>query len=563
VPHPSEPSPSAVPRLGAALRLPRSGDAAASLLHAVLAVGQDLDLHEVLQRIVRSACAMVGARYGALGVLRPDREGLIDFITDGLPPERIAEIGRLPSGRGVLGLLIREPQPLRLADVAAHPDSIGMPPGHPPMTTFLGAPVRVRGEVFGNLYLTDKVGGLEFTEEDEALVVALAAAAGIAIDNARLFETTRRQQQWSEALGAMSQALLSGRDQRDTLSRLVERACAAAEADLAAVALLDEEGALVIEAATGSDAGARSVVGTPFAEPHWQAILESGEPLLLESKEGETVADDAVGTLREAAGLAAHGQTAIVPMTVGSGSIGLLVVGWEASGGPGGYDAAEPLKQYADQAAVTLVAASAQRDRERMGVLEDRERIARDMHDVVIQRLFATGLGLQSATRLATHPVVRSRIEEAVDELDIAIKDIRAMIFELHQPVTEPLDEELAELAHGFTEALGFIPALAVDGDVDKVPADLRLDLLAVVRELLSNVARHAHARHTEVWVRVEPDTVRVIVEDDGRGFADTGRRSGLDNLSQRAVRRGGDCVIERGVLGGTRVTWTSSSNTD
>ncbi|HNV15340.1 MAG TPA: GAF domain-containing protein [Dermatophilaceae bacterium] len=543
------------------LSMPRSSHAVTTLLNAVLAVGSGLDLSEVLTRIVRSACDLVGARYGALGVLRPDGEGLMEFVTSGLTPEEAGQVASQPFGHGVLGTLIRDPRPLRLSAVGEHPDAVGFPPGHPVMTTFLGAPIHVRGEVFGNIYLADKVGGLEFTGEDEELIVALAAAAGMAIDNARMFHMARSGRQWSDALREMTQALLYGRDQRVALSMLVQRAQLAAEAELAAVALAGEDGQLIIEASTGTDPRSRLIVGTPLAEPHWVTILDSGEPLLLLSREGEAVADSLAAQLREASGLPPHGQTAIVPMSVGTGSLGLLVVAWGEGESHTAYDAAEPLKQYADLAAVTLTAASAQRDRARMVVLEDRERIARDMHDVVIQRLFATGLGLQSASRVAAHPYVQKRLSEAVDELDLAIKDIRRMIFALHQPESQPLSEELHDLVVSFAEPLGFTPRLTVVGPLDDpetVDEWLRLDLLAVIREALSNVARHAQAGEVDVAVVVQADLVQVTVEDDGVGMIETGRRSGLANLSERAAGRRGSLVVlsPMAVLGGTRVIW-------
>jgi len=541
-----------------ALRMPGSSQASTLLLGAVLDVSSDLDLSEVLTRIVRSACAIVGAHYGALGVLRPDRQGLMEFVTDGLTPGEVAQVGPPPIGMGVLGLLITEPTTLRLADVSAHPASTGVPPGHPRMTSFLGTPIRVRGEVFGNLYLTDKVGGLEFTDEDEVLVVALAAAAGMAIDNALMFEAARRQQQWSAALGEMGQALLSGLDQREALGVLAERALLAAEAQLAAIALVQED-ELIVEAATGTDAHARSIVGTPLTEPHWHAVLESGEPLLLLTREGEGAADASTAQLRAAGGLPEHGATALVPMTVGAGSIGLLVVAWIDHASHVPHDVTGPLKQYADQVAVTLTAATAQADRSRMDVLEERERIARDMHDVVIQRLFATGLGLQSAARVASHPYVQSRLVEAVDELDLAIKDIRRMIFALHQPLVDSLTEELTELVEGFEQPLGFPPSLHVLGSPDDVDNEvIRLDLLAVVREALSNVARHAGAKSVDVEVAVADGSVQVTIEDDGRGMSDTSRRSGLANLTERAVRHAGALVVQSPIRqrGGTRLVW-------
>ncbi len=540
------------------LRLPQSGAAIATLLDAVLSVGRNLDLTEVLSRIVQSACDMVGARYGALGVLRPDGQGLMEFVTTGLSLAEAEAIGAQPRGIGVLDLLTNECRSLRLPDIASHPASTGFPPGHPRMTSFLGAPIRIRGQVFGNLYLTDKIGGPEFTDDDEALVAALAVAAGMAIDNARLFETTRRQQQWSEALGATSQALLSGLDQRQALAQLAERACAAAEAGLAVIALKGRDGSLVIEAATGPDPQASVVLGTTLTDPHWFTILASAEPLLLLSKHGESAADPPAGVLRASTGLAQHGRTAVVPMTVrpGTEAIGLLIVGWDQPETHVPYDVAEPLKQFADQAAVTLVAGYAQRDRARMTVLEDRERIARDMHDVVIQRLFATGLGLQSAARVAEEGYVRVRINEAVDQLDLAVRDIRETIFELHHAQATPFPQQVLELAAGFAGPLGFTPQVEFDGQLDRVEVQLGLDVLAVVREALSNVARHARAGWVGVRLGVETDSVWVAVEDDGAGFTETGRRSGLANLDRRAHLRGGAFEVRRAGQRGTRLIW-------
>lgn len=541
-----------------ALRLPRSRTAVATLLDAVLAVSSDLDLAEVLARIVRGACELAGARYGALGVLSPDGRGLMEFVAEGMTPREVARMEHPPRGEGILGLLINDPRPLRLENLADHPAAAGFPEGHPVMTTFLGVPIPVRGEVFGNLYLTEKVGGLAFTEDDEALVVALAASAGIAIENARLYETTHRQQQWSEALGEMSQVLLSGHNQRDALSLLVSRVKAVAEAEMAAVALLDEEtGSLALEAVTGPDERASAFVGTALTATHWYEVLETGEPLLLFSKPGESVADPPAGLLREGAGLPVHGQTAIVPMTVGGRAVGLLIVGWGEGEGHVAYDAAEPLKRYADLAALSLTAATAQRARARMGLFADRERIARDMHDVVIQRLFATGLGLQSAGRVAAHPMVQARLAEAVDDLDLAIKDIRATIFQLHHGSHVALDAEIRELAVAFAEPLGFTPEVSVEGSLDTVTDPLRTDLLAVIREGLSNVARHARATAVLVDVRARDGRVDLFIRDDGRGLRDSNRRSGLSNLRERAEAHGGSLAVESRHRQGTALTWS------
>jgi signal transduction histidine kinase len=245
-------------------------------------------------------------------------------------------------------------------------------------------------------------------------------------------------------------------------------------------------------------------------------------------------------------------------MTVGGHAMGLLLVAWSEGEGRAAFESTEPLKRYADQAALTLTAATAQRDRARTTLLEDRERIARDMHDVVIQRLFATGLGLQSAVRVAGHPYVQARLDDAVTELDQAIKDIRASIFALHDQHLIPFSTVISDLVGGFAEPLGFGPELVLDGSVDAMPEQVRADLLAVVREALSNVARHAQAGAATVLVDVGPARLVVSVEDDGVGFTDTGRRSGLTNLDERAIRHGGRLIVAQpdGAVPGTRLVW-------
>lgn len=529
-----------------------------ALVDAVVSVSSDLDLSEVLSGIVRGGCDLVGARYAALGVLRPDGQALMEILAEGMTTMDRAELAHEPRGIGLLGVLIRDPRPIRIDDMAAHSESCGLPPGHPPMNTLLGVPIRVRGEVFGNLYLADKRDGTTFTDEDEALAVAYAAAAGVAIDNARLFETTRRQQLWADAISEMSQALLSGQRPRKALSLLVERAASASEASMAVVSVVNADGDLVVEAAFGPDRrGSDAVVGSTMNAPHWLEVIESGEVLLLSSKLGEGVANPPSAELRRTVGMPVHGQTAVIPMTVGGQPVGVLVVGWGTDDAYVAYDSARPLKQYADQAALTLTAATAQRDRSRMRLLEDRDRIARDMHDVVIQRLFATGLALQSATRLAMHPKVQSRIEHAVDELDVAIKDIRSAIFDLHHHAAATLGNQIQDVVTTFRRPLGFLPAVEIGAGLESLPSELCGDVLAVVREALSNVARHARATTARVTLHRHETSLQLCVEDDGIGLANVSRRSGLDNLAERASSHGGQLCLGPAEGAGTRLVWT------
>jgi signal transduction histidine kinase len=351
-----------------------------------MTVGSDLDLPSVLRHIVESAVDLVDARYGALGVLDESGTSLAEFITVGLDEEARRRIGPLPKGHGILGLLIREPKAIRLPDLAEHPDSYGFPPHHPPMKSFLGVPVRVRDQVFGNLYLTDKTTGEVFTDIDEELVIGLAAAAGVAIENARLHLRVRE-----------------------------------------------------------------------------------------------------------------------------------------------------------------------------LALLEDRERIARDLHDTVIQRLFATGLRLQGAARLAERPEVSERIIQAVDDLDLTVKHIRTAIFglEASRRAAGGLRQRVLSLASEAAGALGFEPHILFDGQLDTVAEDRAAELLAVLREALTNVARHAGARRVDVEVVADADLMLRVL-DDGKGLSDERRpgAKGLANMEARAARLGGSVLIKPAPEGGTLVEW-------
>jgi signal transduction histidine kinase len=361
------------------------------LLDAVITVGSGLDLETTLRRIVESAVQVSEARYGALGVLDRSGERLAEFITVGIDDATRARIGNLPEGHGLLGTLIVDPKPIRLPDLGEHPDSYGFPPNHPPMHSFLGVPVRVRDEVFGNLYLTDKTTAEVFTDVDEELVVALAAAAGIAIENSRL-----------------------------------------------------------------------------------------------------------------------HAQVA------------------------------------------------------EMALFEDRERIARDLHDTVIQRLFATGLSLQGAARLAQRPEVSARIEESVEALDETVKHIRTAIFDLEtsRPRSESIRSQVLGLTGEAAGPLGFEPRVLFEGAVDADVADaLAADLLATLREALTNVARHARAKSVDVRLTSTGEDVVLAVSDDGVGIPDDPGDDGhgLHNMRRRAERNSGALSVTPRPEGGTVLEWRAS----
>jgi signal transduction histidine kinase len=538
----------------------RSHEQLEALLDAVTAMSANLELSVVLGRIVRSACALVNARYGALGVLSPDGEHLVEFVTHGVTPGERARIGDPPRGHGILGLLIRDPRPRRLSNIAAHPDSYGVPPNHPPMHSFLGAPIRIRDEGFGNLSLAERIGETEFSEADEARLVALASAAGFAIDNARLYERSEQQRLWGQAISELTRSLLESPVEAAALPPMVERACLLAGARLCAVALVEQDGEPSIHAlhsAALPDGGPAGPASWPALDgAHWSEVLGSGQELLLVPRSQPGAAQRVASDLAGAAGLSGAGPTAVLPMAAGSGFLGHLLVQWE----PGQEDAASQvmpaLSGFAQQAALGIIAARAQHDRALVAQLEDRDRIARDMHDHVIQRLFATGLSLQSAARLAAHPVVQARLDEAVESLDVAIKDIRSTIFQLHAlPPAAQFESELRALVETYAASLGYTPELVLEGDWTELDPRLANDLLAVVREGLSNVSRHAQASAATVRLSVG-SSLSLTITDDGVGIGAVDRRSGLANLERRATVRSGTFRVEPVEPSGTRLSW-------
>jgi len=531
------------------------------LLDAVVGIAADLDLASVLDRLVRAACQLAGARYGALGVLASgsgsDRR-LREFVTFGLTDAQRREIGDLPRGHGILGLIIDSPQPLRLQALGDHPDSYGFPPHHPPMKTFLGVPIRIRGTVFGNLYLTEKQSEGGFTDADEEIVVALAAAAGVVIENARLYEEAARRQRWLEAAAEITAALLGEVRRDEALGLVADRAREVAGADLAAVLLRRERGWLQVEVTSGPVPA--SVIGTKF--PTENTVVGDaldGGPIVLGG--ADSVAPLADLAFAPADGWPELGSVVLFPLrTTGTAgtAAGLLVVGWT----PGHQDEFRDIDlrlpdSFAEQAALALQIAQAQSDRGRLAVFEDRDRIGRDLHDLVIQRLFAVGLTMESAARLTDQPDVAERVSGAVDDIDATIKDIRRTIFELSAPHSSGgLRVELGEAVAVVVPALGFTPRLRTEGPVDSaVRPDLRPHLLAVVRETLSNVARHAHASAADVVLAVGEEVV-LTVTDDGVGIAAGGSRSGLANMTERAESFGGSFTASRGPGGGTITVW-------
>ena len=524
-----------------------------TLLEAVVAVATSLDLEMVLKQIVEAAITLVRARYGALGIISEGGR-LVEFVPVGLGDSEIAAIHHWPEGRGLLGALITDPRPLRLPDISASPKSSGFPPGHPPMRTFLGVPVRVRDEVYGNLYLTEKVGGAEFDEEDEALLIALAAAAGVAIDNAKLYEEARRQQRWLRASSEVTRRLLSGTAPDEVLALVTQQTLEMSGADLVALALpTPDRQQLVIQHAAGAGAPGALGLVLPVNASVSGDVLSSGEAVILQDfGHDERVA----GSAREHMPL---GPAIILPLGAPGDVRGVFTVGRDTGAMPLAPEAVEMVQTFAAQAAIALELAEHRRDAERLAILSDRDRIARDLHDLVIQRLYATGMSLQGAMPLLSRPEAATRVSSAVDALDETIREIRSAIFSLQsrgEAKPNGLRAQVLEVADQMTPALGFAPSLRLVGPLDEaVPAEAAEQMLSALREALSNAARHAAASRVDVTVEVGPELI-LRVRDDGTGMGNSTRRSGLANMAERAADLGGKLTVNAAEGGGTQLDW-------
>ncbi|MDA0566554.1 GAF domain-containing protein [Streptomonospora sp. S1-112] len=522
-----------------------------SLLEAVLSIGSDLDLATVLRRLTQAAANLVDARYAGLGVIGEDGR-FAEFIPVGLTEEETGRIPVFPFGTGILAVPSRDRASLRLRDLAEHPDFHGFPKGHPPMTSFLGVPVQVRDEVFGNLYLTEKRNGEEFDEEDEAVVTALATAAGVAIENARLYEETRLRERWLAASTEVTTRLLSGDDTDDVLGYLAQQSREMSGADVAVVLLPDKsERNLIAKIADGSVA--EEILNTPIdmSETKCGWVYRNGEAV-------------AISDLRQAqCPMLTHrgfGPGLLVPIGTPEHTRGVLLLGKHDALAPFNEPTQRMIDAFSAQAAVALELAETRRDAERLVVLEERDRIAKDLHDVVIQRLFASAMTLMSTLRLIADAEAGDRVQRTVDELDETIREIRSTVFALRQPPPPQnltLRDRILATTEGAARSLGCQPGVRLEGAIDtSVPADVGDQLLAVLGEALANVARHARA--SEVHVSVEADRwLTLQVQDNGRGISENGRRSGLLNLAERADALAGEFAVETRPSGGTALRWS------
>ncbi|MGW4561145.1 sensor histidine kinase [Streptomyces sp. NPDC004561] len=527
-----------------------------SLLEAVLSVGRELDLEQVLRSIVESAAVLVDADYAALGVIGSDGRSLSAFHTVGVSEKQIADIGHCPAGHGILGEVIQHPEPLRLEKLSQHPASYGFPPHHPPMNSFLGVPIRVRDRVFGNLYLTEKRSGRQFDEDDESVLCTLAVAAGVAIDNARLYEQSRLRERRLLANAEISHSLMSGSARTVALKLIAERARELMGAALAAVAMpMNGSESLTVEIAVGMDADAHRGLVLPLSGTLMGMAFSAAAPVASD----DATEDDRISP--EPPRFEGLGPAVAVPIGSGQGGVrGVVLVAREMGRPMFSGKETEMLQGFAAQAAIAMELAERRRDAEQIAVLQDRDRIARDLHDLAIQRLFATGMTLQSAGRFIEHPEAAERVLRAVDDLDETIKIIRSAIFGLRSRPGGAGDGLRARVVRVVGEeipVLGFAPSVRMEGLLDTdVPREIADHIVAVLSEALTNIARHAHADRAQVVLTTDGHEVFLTVSDNGVGIPSDGRRSGLRNMAERAKQSGGRMEVSGLDGGGATLCW-------
>lgn len=524
------------------------------LLRATTSVVERLDLEIVLRRIVESAMNLVGARYGALGVIAADGDGLERFIHVGVDAATVAHIGHLPAGRGLLGAVIAERAPIRLENLTADPRSVGFPAHHPAMDAFLGVPIRVGEQVYGNLYLAESDHG-PFTGDDEELVVALAASAGIAIENARLFDITRSREAWSATTADVMAAMLDA-DTEDVLEVIADHVGALMDVDLVAVMVPhgDEEFRVTT---------VRGAAGTAPGAPARGEILPAAGTLAARALSTRRAASVDAQSLPD--GRSDRGPTVAIPLFAADEPLGVLTVSRRPNAPAFTAVDLDMAFAFAGQAGVAIEVVRAREDRRRLDQSRDRARIARDLHDHVIQRLFGAGLSLQ-AVSTTVDAEAGAAIERQVDALDAAIKDIRTVIFALGSGdrTQRRLRDRMLDVVSELSTGMLMTPRVTFAGALDSlVSTGLADELTAVLRECLTNVAKHAQAQSVEVALSIESGIVTLTVVDDGRGIPSDVHMSGLSNMIERAALLGGTCTISPGPEGGTRVRWTVPATTE
>jgi len=525
-------------------------DQLARLVAASQAISSDLELPTALHNVVQVACDLASASYGAIGVISPD--GMLEeFIHVGMSDGIVAQLGAPPSGHGLLGSVIAEARPIRLEHLSRDERSVGFPHGHPPMESFLGVPVRIGGIVYGNLYLTGSARG-QFDDVDEKIILTLATMAGTAIANARLYEEAHLGQRWLAASEEINQRLLSGDLGETDVAPIADLILSLADASFVGLVLpSDEPDALPFAQKFGPLADATGTVADDEI-----AALPARVRRALELKDDRPAAFHDI----EIWASALIGSTMVIPWgDIEATREGALVITRDAHGHP--YTVAERrmAKRFARSVAIARELAMARNNREHVALTEERDRIARDLHDHVIQSLFAVGLGLQSIVGSATSQVA-ARISAQVDAIDVTIRQIRQTIFQLGttpSATTWSQKKRFNQLVREILEGEGIDSSLDFRGPVDTlIDSELGDEVSAVLREALSNVVRHADATRVDITIAVSATEVRVVVTDNGRGLGEVGKRSGLNNLDHRALARGGRFATAARAPSGTTIDW-------
>ena len=531
-------------------------DQAERLLRVIVDIGSDLSLDATLHRIATAAKEVTQARYGALAVRATDST-LLSFVHAGMDEDVVRLIGHLPVGKGVLGVPIDINAALRLDDLTTHPATAGFPEHHPPMKAFLGVPITIRGLAFGTLYVADDAPARKFSEADEITVRALASAAATAIDNAQLFERVQMSARWTEASREITTALLGGSQPGVSAMHLIaERARELTDAEQAIV-LVPADGdvpdsevdTLVVDTAVGVHA--EDVLGQRILvdESTSGEVFRSGTPLITTSFRRPIQAFTDVG----------QRPAIVMPLRANDTVLGVIAVARNESQPLFDHSYLDLVSDFARHAAMALTLSNARERQDELTVLADRERIAHDLHDHVIQRLFAAGMDLQGTIARSRSPDVTARLTRTVDDLQGTINDIRNTIFQLqgHGAGATTFRGRVERIVADLSDNRNLAVELRISGPLSVVGPDLARHTEAVISEAVSNCVRHADASRLTVHLAAADDlTVEVV--DDGRGIPpENTRRSGLSNIKQRAEQFGGTCEFITPLGGGTHVRWS------
>jgi signal transduction histidine kinase len=506
-----------------------------ALIEAGVLLAAELSLPTLLRRLVEIAVRITGARYGALGVMGPGG-GIVEFISVGLDDRQLAAIGPIPKGRGILGALIHDPKPLRLVRLQDDPRSVGFPPNHPPMTSFLGAPVRARGQVFGNLYLTEKKDGQPFNAADESAVTILANQAGVAVANAQTHRGLLQRERWLEALHEITEGLVSGEPNDQLMNRIVRSARSLAGADLAAIAIVAPEGSTTLRVVAADGLGADEVLNAPDRE--------SGTPShrVLATGQATTVRPEQTELRATLVGAASIPVTAlmVVPLVVGGKAAGTISLTWSQDDADLGSEALNLLESFASQASVVLDYSRVQEQALRLAVVEERNRIARDLHDEPVQALIYLARRLERmAADSASHQASAAQLEET-RELAVAVVDgLRQLTEGLRSEILEQegLAAALLDLSKRFTSRTAIAAEFSSRRASGRWSPELERNLLRLTQEALSNVERHASASRVMMTLTLRPGRLTLRVADDGVGYITSGDhavRPGLGTIGMQ-----------------------------